>query len=182
MINLLPPKGHTALKHEYILRVASMYGFILAGVFIAGTILMVPTYVLVSSQLNTVRPEDAQIDETKKIYDEALSHVQSANTTMAQLRSSVPNADISALITEIIRVAPPGITFHTFQVLREEALVKSVEVQGEATTRNALAALKNTLEASTLFETARIPISDLARENELPFVVTVTLSDMPKAE
>ena len=178
MINLIPPKGHIALKHEYILRVASIYGFILTGVFVAGTLLTIPTYVLVSSQLNAVRPDEAHTNEIKKTYDDALIHIQNANTVMAQLRASVPNVEISTVIEEVMRVAPSGITFSTFQALRENETVKTVDVQGQAATRNALAALKNALEASDLFESANVPISDLAKENNLPFVITITLRDV----
>lgn len=182
MINLIPPKGHTALKHEYLLRVAALYGFMLSGVLAAGTILMIPTYVLVSSQLSTVRPDDVQMEKTKKTYDEALKHIQGANTVMAQLRGGIPNIDMSKIIEEIVRVAPSGVVFSTFQAVRVGADLKTIDVQGEAATRKTLAALKNALEESPLFETANVPISDLARENKLPFVVTITLSDTTAAE
>ncbi len=175
MINLIPPKGHTALKHEYVLRVGALYGFMFAGVFAAGAILMIPTYVLVSSQLNSVRPDDEHVEETKTAYTEALAHIQEANTVMAQLRGGMPNIEISKVIEEIVRVAPKGVVFSTFKATREGGVLKTVDVQGEAATRKTLAALKNALEASPLFETANIPISDLARENNLPFVITITL-------
>lgn len=182
MINLLPPKGHTSLKHEYFLRIISVYGFMLGAVFISGIILVLPTYVLVSSQLNNVRPMDSEEEIIKNTYAEALSHIQDANTVMAQLRSAVPNVETSAIITEVIRLAPKGITFHTFQAKREANVLKSIDVQGYAVTRNALAALKNALEASPIFETATVPISDLARETNLPFVITITLSDSNSTE
>lgn len=175
MINLIPPKGHTALTHEYVLRVGALYGFMFAGVFAAGAILMVPTYVLVSSQLNSVRPDDERMEETKEAYKNAFSHIQEANTVMAQLRGGMPNVEISAVIKEIVRVAPKGVVFSTFRAAREGVVLSTVDVQGQATTRKTLAALKNALEASPLFETADVPISDLARENNLPFAITLTV-------
>jgi Tfp pilus assembly protein PilN len=182
MINLIPPKGHVSLKHEYVLRVVSVYALILTGVFVAGTLLTIPTYVLVSSQLNAVRSDNAHIEVITETYNDALAKIQSANTLMAQLRGTVSRRETSNIIEEVIRVAPGGITLHTFHVSREEGDIKSINVQGLAKTRNALATLKNELEASPLFLTATIPISDLARESDLPFVVTVALegSDVSK--
>ena len=177
MINLIPPKGHTALKHEYMLRVGALYGFMLAGVFAASTILMIPTYVLVSSQLNSVRPNDEHMEETKEAYGNALGNIQEANAVMAQLRGGMPNIEISTVIKEIVQVAPKGVVFKTFQAARAEGILKTVDIQGQATTRKTLAALKNALEASPLFESAIVPISDLARENNLPFVITITLAE-----
>lgn len=182
MINLIPPKGHSALKHEYYLRVGSLYGFVLAGVFVAGTLLTIPTFVLVSSQLNAVRPDGNEMEETKKIYDTAFKHIQGANTVMAQLRGKTSNIEMSKVIEEIVRVAPEGVVFSRFQAMRNGVVLQTVEVQGEAATRKTLAALKNALEASPLFETANVPISDLARENKLPFAVTITISDSMPSE
>jgi len=182
MINLLPPKGHTSLKHEYVLRVISLYGFMLAIVFISGTILLIPTYVLVSSQLNSVRPDDDEGEATKKTFAEASLHIQNANTVMAQLRSITPNVQTSSIITDIIRLAPKGITFHTFQAKREANFLKAIDVQGFAETRNALAALKNAIESSSTFLSASVPISDLARETNLPFVMTISLNEAGSTE
>lgn len=181
MINLIPPKGHTALKHEYMLRVGALYGFMLAGVFAASAILMIPTYVLVSSQLNSVRPDD-HMEETQEAYKNALGNIQEANIVMAQLRGGMSNIEISTVIKEIVQVAPKGVVFKTFQAARAEGLLKTVDIQGQATTRKTLAALKNALEASPLFESANVPISDLARENNLPFVVTITLAEKSMIE
>lgn len=177
MINLIPPKGHTALKHEYILRVGAVYGFLLAGVLGAGAILMMPTYVLVSSQLTSVRPDEAQMSATKQTYSDARVTVQQANAVMAQLRNAIPNIEMSDVIEEVVRVAPEGVVLSTFQAEREGKDLKKINIQGKAATRKTLAALKSSLEASSLFATAEVPISDLARENNLPFVVTVTLKE-----
>jgi hypothetical protein len=177
MINLIPPKGHTALKHEYILRVASVYAFLLAGVLVAATTLMVPTYVLISTQLTGARDEGNRMAETKQKFDVAFGEIQEANTVMAQLRKESATVDISAVITEVVRVAPRGIVFTTFQATRAGTKLTEIQVQGTAENRVILASFKNALEASPLFSQAMVPISDLARDSELPFVVTVTLED-----
>jgi Tfp pilus assembly protein PilN len=136
----------------------------------------------VSSQLSTVEPHNSSAEEIKSAYDDALSHIYEANTVMAQLRGGMPINEVSDVIEEIVRSAPKGIVFSTFQAAREGQQLKTVDVQGEAATRNALASLKTALEASPLFETANVPISDLARENNLPFVVTITLSEKSSTE
>ena len=173
MINLVPPQGHIALKHEYILRVASVYGFLLGGVFFASAALMIPTYVLVSTQLTGARDESSRIEETKAAFDMAFGEIKIANTAMAQLRKESDGIPVSDVIVEIVKSAPRGISFTTFQAVREGAELKQIQIQGRATNRSTLASLKSALEASTLFTQAIIPISDLARDTDLSFVVTV---------
>lgn len=174
MINLIPPQGHSALRHEYLLRVASMYCFILGGVFVASAALMIPTYVLTSAQLNAVRSDNSENQETTQAFSRASEEIKTASAMLSQLRISQTSVVYSTLIEEIVRNAPSGIAFTTFQGRPEEG---AITIQGLASTRNALASFKNALEASPMFEKADIPISDLARDTNLPFVITVTLSD-----
>ncbi len=182
MINLIPPKGHTALKHEYVLRVASVYAFLLAGVLVAATALMIPTYVVTSTQLTGAKDEGDRMAETKQKFDTAFGEIREANTVMAQLRKESATTDISDIITEVVRVAPRGVTFTTFQATREGTKLPEIQVQGMADSRIVLASFKNALEASDRFSEAIVPISDLARDSELPFVVTVTLEESASTE
>jgi Tfp pilus assembly protein PilN len=175
MINLIPHKGHTALKHEYILRVASVYGFMLGGVFLASTALTVPTYVLTSTQLTTAEDDGSTIDETRIAFDTAFGEIKVANTVMSQLRKPQDNIASSDVIAEIVKVAPRGVSFTTFQMERVGIDLKEVRVQGMAENRLALSTFKTALESSPMFLQALVPIADLARNSDLPFVITITL-------
>lgn len=175
MINLIPPQGHSALHHEYILRVGALYGFLLGGVLVAGTVLMIPTYVLTGSQLEAVRSDNSENAEATQSFSRASDEIKTANAVMSQLKVNEESVAYSAIIEEIVRSAPSGITFNTFQIRPAEKESTDLTVQGLASTRNALATFKSALEVSPLFEKAEIPISDLARDTNLPFVVTITL-------
>ncbi len=175
MINLIPSQGHTALKHEYLLRVASVYGFLFSGVLIASTILMLPTYLLISSQLSGAMDESSRVEETKRAFDVAFEEIKVANTLMAQLRKKTNVLSGTTVIEEVVRVAGAGIAFSAFNVSTENELPSKVQVQGVAANRSALASFKNTLEASPLFLTALVPIADLARDTNLPFLITIEL-------
>jgi hypothetical protein len=177
MINLIPHKGQKALKHEYVLRVASVYGFMLSGVFLASTALIVPTYVLTSTQLSTAQDDGLGINETRTAFDAAFGEIKVANTVMAQLRKPQDNVAHSDIIEEIVKVAPRGVSFTTFQMERTGTDLKEVRVQGTAENRIALSSFKTALEASPFFLQALVPISDLARNSDLPFVITITLAE-----
>lgn len=182
MINLIPPQGHTALKHEYLLRVGTVYAFLLAGVFVSGTILLVPTYVLTSSQLTGAKDRSAEIEETKKAFDVAFEEIKVANTLMAKLRTTEDEVFMTEIVEDIIRLAPEGVRFSGFQTVRESVSLTAVTVEGIASTRQALATFKTQVESDARFKEVQVPIADLARDTNLPFSVTVTLeakSDTP---
>ncbi len=175
MINLIPPHGKTALKHEYVLRVASVYGFLFSGVFIASAVLLLPTYVLTGTQMSGAQNVSSGVEETKAAFNAAFGEIKVANTIMAQLRREQSTIPVSIIIEEIVRVAPLGIRFTTFTMTRVVGGEEQIQVQGFASSRIALASFKNTLEASPLFLTALVPIADLARDTNLPFLITIAL-------
>lgn len=175
MINLIPPHGQTALKHEYFLRVLTVYGFLWGGVLVASSALMAPTYILTNSQLNAARSDSVYINETKAAFDAAFGEINIANKTIAQLRVGEEQAPYSMLIEEVVRVAPRGITFSTFQGAYVDGRLDDIQVQGVSGDRKALSDFKDALEASPLFAKAVVPISDLARDANLSFVVTIML-------
>jgi hypothetical protein len=179
MINLIPPHGRTALTHEYILRVGSLYGFVIGGVLMASAALMVPTYVLTGSQLKALRMESPETEEIKSAFDRASEEIKIANALASQLRVREKSSEYmySQIIEEIVRSASGGIVFANFQGGDEEKGLREIMIQGTAANRSTLAEFKASLEAAPLFEKADIPISDLARDTNLPFVVTVTLAD-----
>ncbi len=177
MINLIPPNGQTALKHEYMLRVLAVYGFLLTGVFAACTVLLVPTYLLTGVQLTGAQDQSNDIEETKAAFDAAFSEIKIANTIMGQLRANNMQTTMESVVRDVASLAPSGITFTSFSAERVDGVVREVVVLGRANTRRTLASFKATLETSDHFREAHVPISDLARDTNLPFAVTIVLRD-----
>jgi len=180
MINLIPPKGHKTLKHEYLLRVGSVYSFMLAGVLVSASVLLIPTYVLISAQLNTVEKSIPEASEATAEFIAAEKEIKQANTTITQLRTFPRSLSISTIIREIVSKTPEKIVFKTFEAHEEKGVLKSIQVQGVAPSRTELASLKNKIEESPLFKTATVPIGDLAKDADLPFAITILLKEAAK--
>lgn len=177
MINLIPPRGHKVVLREYWVHMGSAWGFLLSGVFVAVLLLFIPSYVLVTSQLRTVEWEQSNTSDTEEMFQSAEEEISEANTAIMQLQRKREGAALSLVVDTLWNEAVSGITLRRIELTRtEEGALEPVEVQGGASTREALAAYKIALERAALFETATIPISNLAREADLSFEVTVTLS------
>ena len=175
MINLIPPEGHIAMKREYVLRVGATFCLLLSGVLVLLTAALVPTYVLISAQLKA-HEVGPITDEKRDEVAQANGEVARMRDVLAQLSTSTQDIAASEIIQEVSRYAPQTITFKTFRIDAPKGTVQSIQVQGVATTREVLAKFKNDLEGSPMFDKAQIPLSDLAKESDLPFVVTITLS------
>lgn len=180
MINLIPPKGRTTGRFEYWVRVCTVWSFLLAGVFIVASFLFVPSYVLIHSQIKALSIQAAEGGRDEVVYKEKEQIIQDINTIVGQLQKEEVQTDISEIIHAVNKAIHPGVTIARYEISREEMAIDAILIQGTASTREALATFKNTLERSALFETATVPISDLAREADLPFSITITLSAIKK--
>ncbi len=176
MINLIPPEGHKAVKREYALRVGAALGFLFSGVMILLGVALIPTYILIEAQIATSESEVARETGETEALSNAKNEIRSVKTVLAQLKATPQSVLMSSAIEEIQKNAPANVVFKNFSISAVEGVVTTLLVQGVAPTRESLAKLRDALVASDLFENAEVPISDLARETNLPFTLTVTLS------
>ncbi len=176
MINLIPPEGHTAVKQEYLLRVGAVFGFLFTGVMVLLAVSFIPTYVLVKGQIDSSVAEAHKETEGENLLKDAAEDIRKTKEVLTQLKSISSTSTLpSMVIAEVLRTAPGTISFKNFTVDAPGGKMGTFNVQGVALTRESLADLRKALEASPLFSKAEVPISDLARDADLPFVITITL-------
>ena len=173
MISLIPPEGYRILKHEYFLRVSTVYCFLFSAVFILVTIAQVPMYVLVDAQIKSLEYESLQTSGVAEVTSHADEVIKATNNILVQLNADKKPFLVSAAIAEIQKVSPTGISFKSFVVGTSNVEAPNIQVQGVATTRGKLAELKTSVESSELFHAVEIPIADLAKDSELPFTITI---------
>jgi hypothetical protein len=173
MINLIPPEGHRIIRREYYLRVGATFAFLFGGVCLLLATAQIPRYVLVNAQINALAAsEDAGEEREKRVRLE--NDVRLAQEIATQLNSSSNIILTSRIIEELLRSSGEDISFTRIQ-LEEKEKIDKVQAQGVAKSREALAKLKNDIESSSLFLSAYVPISDLARDRDLPFAITITV-------
>jgi Tfp pilus assembly protein PilN len=173
MINLLPPEGHRAVKQEYFFRVGAAILLLLASVAIFLTIAFIPTYVLIGAQISSSGAQTTAVSSEEETYRAAEATVKDIEKIITQLEKRATPLEISSIIEEIRQSASPQVVFKTFRVDASKAPA-TIQVQGIAETRESLARFRTALEASDMFLKAEVPISDLARETELPFTIAIT--------
>ena len=176
MTNLIPPEGKKVVRQEYLFRVGATYGFLFSAVLILLSAALIPTYVLVGAQIEVFEIEKEQSNSDTKALQEIDDEIGAVKEILAQLKRVPDNVLPSILISEIKNTAPNSIKFNNFSVQIENNVIETILIQGEAPTRETLAELKDSIEASEFFDKAEVPIADLARDADLPFSITVTLT------
>ena len=176
MINLIPPEGHKAVKREYRLRVMAVSLLFFGWVFFLFAIALIPTYILIQGQIKAFTSETEQKLKKDDILAEADQEVRMTKDILTQLKLSAVSVTASDAIAEVQKNAPAEIIFKTFSTEVNAGVIERIQVQGVAPTRDALSQLKGSIESSEMFEKAEVPISDLARDINLPFSITIVLT------
>lgn len=178
MINLIPPQGHKAVKREYILRVGTTLSFLLGGVCILLTVALIPTFVLVRAQMHSSSSSTEQGNKDADALLAAENEVRITESVLAQLKSVPESTPATGIITELQKLAPVGIQFSNFSMEKTNGVYGRVQVNGTASTREVLSNFRRAIEASTVFASAELPISDLARDVNLPFALTLVIEPL----
>lgn len=175
MINLLPPQGKKALVTEYYTRLAviSLIFLALAGLILIA--LSLPVFVLIRSQLNayanTYSETEAKIDS----YADSVAQVQSANALATELNRQLELPPMLPYLDKIDTLAGDSISINTINMKRTASgQIEAVTIGGSAATRSSLAAFRDKIEADAAFATAALPLSNLAKDKDLPFTITIT--------
>lgn len=158
------------------MRVVSVWAFLLGAIFISGFFLLLPSYILVNIQLDTLSTKEPSSDDTEMRFQIAEQEIIEANAISKQLSKKELATNMSDIITAITGATKPGIELKRFEVTRGVNVFEPILVQGSAETREILLGFKTELERSPLFESATIPIADLITDTNLPFVVTLKVS------
>lgn len=172
MINLLPPEAKKIIVREYVLHVVATFAFLFGTVAIVLAVGCIPTYVLVNAQIATLAHESEKESDEKQVIEKINQEISKTNEILAQLKSTTVTIRSTQALAELTKMAPEGISFKTFTFSDQD----SMQVQGVAEKRDVLVRFKKDIEADVFFETAEIPIADLAKDTDLPFVMKVTFA------
>ena len=173
MINLIPPVARKKVKREYWIRVVSVWMILVASALVMISLLKLPVYVLVNKQLDAFSSSyesAAENDQQFKLSEELIKDANDISTILSGDEDVYLFSDV---ITRIGELAGEGIGVNQFTLTREEGQVNLVIITGEADTRQRLADFKNDLEADSLFESAALPLSNLAKDVDIPFKIEI---------
>jgi hypothetical protein len=178
MANLLPTKERNALKLEQYHRLWASVLVLISGLFILGAILLIPAGVVLVASRESVRN---RLETTRALAER--EGVASAGDTLTDTKEKM---DIIAkdealvrpheLIGRVIDLSPAGVSLDEVSFVREGDVV-TAEISGGAVSRASLLSFSDALRGSGLFADVVIPIESLARNTDLRFRLTLSLTE-----
>jgi hypothetical protein len=173
MINLIPPSAQTEVRKEYWLRVATVWLFLCGSALLILVVLNIPLHVLVGSQLDAFSNEYAQANLESELFKGSEEAVKKANDVAQLLSNTHDEPTFSKIIEEIESLSGSDIRILDVTLTRKGALLEPIVVRGSAASRLALTEFQDALEAHPLFKQAELPLSNLARDKDIVFTITI---------
>ncbi len=176
MINLIPTHARKTVKTEYLIRTASVWLILLGLAQVGVVILHIPVWVLLNSQhdllLGTYPNAEAQAADVA-----SAEATVTATNELARILSVVPtDPSLIALFELVDSYTTSQISLQRFSVVREDdAVVSKFVISGIAARREDLANFQATLKSEPRFSEVTLPISNLAKGEDLPFTIDVTV-------
>ena len=177
MINLIPPDARKMVQIEYWVRVVSVWLILMSIASIVLVALLLPSLVLVRSQLAAYENQYQHASEQNDSYAQLEKEVTLANSVASHLVNDEYGNLFSQLLTELNMLSGEQIVLDSVGMNRaEDAKINSINISGSAYSRADLVAFKDRIEEHSSFETAELPLSNLAKDVDVPFNIVIIIS------
>lgn len=176
MINLIPPKARKKVTREYWTRVASVWLFLIAAAGIVTVVLAVPVYFLVQNINIALSGQFDQVKEQQKKYEEAEMQIKYANALVKRVMMENEDMAFTDLLSALEQVSGVGVELNQIVWSDVGAEGRQLGLTGIAKTRSELSQFVTDLNNHTLFDGADLPISNLAKDRDIRFSMTVKIS------
>lgn len=177
MINLIPPAARRAIVREYWVRVISVWMFLVGTGFLVVAALLLPTYVLIRSQIASLTETSSGVAEKVATYDSSVAELKRASEQAAILiNAGTSSAPFSQYLALIKKSTGPEITIRSIDFSRATIASGAVVLTGESKTRQALASFRDALESEGTFTKVDLPISNLIKDRDVLFSMQMNIA------
>ncbi len=178
MVNLIPPSAKKSVIIEYWVRVLTIWSIMATVVAVLIAVTFMPVYVLVDAKIDAYQ-ESAEEASQKIAYFESVSDDLTNSTKQAQLLiSSTNEISLSEVVELFDSLESNGIESSEINITKLPAGgIAPVTLSGYARDRQALSDFRDRLLAQEEIEVVDFPISNLAKNKDINFSITVTMSN-----
>lgn len=180
LTNLLPHDRRRARSREYLLRLLVVAASFVSGLTIVAAALLVPTYLLLSSNATQREQELAKQAPALSTGEETslaqrLSALAANASALVKLSSA---SSVTGTLRSVLDLPRPGITLTTFTYTPRADAKKpaTLLLSGIAATREALRSYQLALENASFTKSAALPVSSYANDVNIAFTITLTLT------
>lgn len=177
MINLIPPVAKKRVVKEYWIRVITVWFFMASLALLLVLALQAPTYMLIKIYDKALITQFDNAEAMKEEFSNLEKEITEANELVDHLAPKTdPTPKFSELIYELDGLAAGTVELVQFSVVKEDGELNKMDVIGNANSRSALSKFRDAVEGHVLFESAQLPISNLAKDKDIVFSMKINMA------
>jgi hypothetical protein len=177
MINLIPEKAKREVVKEYWVRVVTMWLFTLSVSSLVVALLLLPVYVLVTSQVEAYASDATEATKKVAEYDLSATSLVMASKQAQMIVALRQSESFSEMIELLESLKGEGIVLESFNLTRDDgAKMGNIKIEGQALTRQDLVDFRDLLLSHSKIKEVNLPISNLAKDKNIPFNIAIILN------
>jgi hypothetical protein len=180
---LLPEKELRTLKREYRIRLTIFVIYFLACSVFVGICALLPSYIYSYSQEKELLVKLASLQEDREKNGSVLAINELAEDAkiIKKLKDHGTNIVYTDIVSQIIGHKPSGLTLSYIDIKSDNvsATTSNVVLQGTAGNREQLIKFRDNLEFDQDISKVELPISDLAKNKNIPYVIKAVIVVKP---
>lgn len=179
MFTLLPEKDMEIITREYRMRITAVSLVLLVIATVLAMVLLMPSFVLISSRQKIVTEKLSAITESQKklLAGDPEIVARDSKELMATVSTRLKSIRFSEIFDRIIDHRTTGVRITSLNASIHDGL-PTIVVSGVASTRQTLSAFVKKLEADNAFSSISIPVSNFTKATNLEFAVSVVTKSL----
>lgn len=170
-LNLIPPEQIKKIKRRLVTAAFEQALTAIALVLIVNAGLLAVARTIAANTMENLAAARAGLEEQ---YRDLNREVDATNRDLAALaRLTEKYRPLAPLYYTILESIPPGITISALGV---DYLNNKIRLQGRADSREGLLAFQKKLEQNPQFSDVKIPLSQIAQKNNVPFELSLGIA------
>ena len=171
MINLLPQSIQSEVRYEYRLRVVALVAYLYSAAVLLGGAMLIPSYVAATMALSDL-PQPIAGASGVEDPEAVIARVNHSAELLASFGSApMPTQTLAAIVNAL----PGGVSLSLY-AFDGTLMGGAISIRGVAQTRNDLAAFDRSMRALPGLVNVQLPISNLAKVEEIPFTLNATIA------
>jgi hypothetical protein len=177
MLNLLPKDYRDKVRQEYIRRffIVILIGFSIIDIFLLVAIF--PSYSSISTRNKIAESAKQSIEKSSKAKDRdvVLNNVTDLESRL-KVVALIPGDKPTEYINKALELRGKGIYIQSISYTKKSGTQKEISLEGVASSRSNLIDFSKRLKGSLWETSSDIPLSNLASDKDIKFLVNLTTS------
>lgn len=176
MSNLIPQFAKKKITTEYWLRVLTAWFFLWGVALLIAAVLLFPVYIFTSVQTEVNAVSASAAEASVESFESVAADLKKASLQSRYVIMDNRRTKAHEYVELFAAQEGSGVAIERISLTQGATGPQPALISGVAETRESLAAFRDRLLAVPAIAQADLPISNLARERDIEFSITVTLN------